>query len=107
MPDGPSAKKQEPTGDCSSKRSKSATVSPRREVPGELSQGLAKTVKQLQSDVDKLKYAEHKRRELSRAIKERKAAEEELQAWIGGKPPSRGGTPVNARRLEQISEDIF
>jgi len=110
MPDGLGAAKQKPTGDrSSSPRTKSPIVSPRRESSGETNQGLSRTVRQLQSEVDKLKYAEHKRRELARVVKERRKAEEELQKWLegGGSRRSSDGSKAPDGRLGQISEDDF
>lgn len=102
MPNGPCEKGSEPVG--SGEGSKPRVVSPRGKVSGESCQGLVKTVKQLQSDVDKLKYAEHKKRELARAIKEREETEEELKAWIAGAGSSRRGTPGNRERHGKDSD---
>lgn len=88
--DGPCGEiKEQPS--CN-KGGKSPAARPGSPLSGESVQGLAKSVKQLQSEVDKLKYAEHKRRELARAVKERQKAEEELKEWLshGGRGTSRG-----------------
>lgn len=50
-------------------------------------QGLVQLVRHLQSEVDKLKYAEHRRRELERAVKERKEAEAKLKEWFTNPRP--------------------
>jgi len=102
MLDGPGSEKQEQPS--SGKRSKSAVPSPRGKGTGEPSEGLVKTVKQLQSDVDKLKYAEHKKRELSRVVKERQKAEEELRSWLTGGTSSRRSTPNARERYREVCD---